>query len=713
MRRRRTTLTTTFALVSFLALGALGIALVLYQSQALREVAEGSAMVTARTYVDAYLRDVVPASDWSKEQLSDPVRAALVERLDEGDDIKRVRIFARSGKVLFDTSGSTTAFPDAARLDLSLNGQSSAQLVEQLTPVAPVRSVLPGPTPLGDTGSPSPDASEVGVADPEGSSAAVPSASAKPSSSLSSSPALTNQAQTVLDVYVPVYQNSMTRPAGVAQVQLDYGMLQASTSESVRNLATIVALGLLTVWLLLFRTVRRASRVMRARASENARLALLDPLTGLPNRRLLQQRLQTALAQAQENGVQVGLLMLDVDRFKEINDTLGHDRGDQLLQQVAGRLSGIVRATDTVARLGGDEFAVLLTTVRSVDDGILFGQRVLEQFTDPYVIDGLTLHVDTSVGLAVLPDHAQDAQSLLKHADIAMYVAKAGRIGLSVYDADGDSTSTARLVMLSDLRQALDADDQLSIAYQPKVGLRSGEVQGLEALLRWKHPQRGMIPPSEFIPLAERTGLVHHLTRKVLTLVLEQLQRWHEQGWDIQVAVNLSAHNLTEPDLESRIGSLLASYGVPPSMLEVEITESAIMHDPERAAVVLRRISAMGVSVALDDFGSGNTSISQLRDLPISTLKIDRSFIVDMDNGNDILVRVVTDLAHEFRMTAVAEGVESPDTARRLRAIGCDVVQGYLYGRPVAAAELPGVLDSIRETHLEAMQDGELLPLVD
>ncbi len=708
-RSRRVTLTTTFALVSFLALAALGVALVLYQGKALREVAEQSAAVTARTYVEAATRGWVDEKALMKESLSQQQMTDLAARLVESDDVTRVRLFGRSGKVLYDTSGVATAFPDPARLDAALDRQTIARVIDQFAPTAAAPSAVPSLTPLGDTGSPAPDAPATAPA----AQPSVPAASVEPAPSASAAPApVYAQQQTVLDVYLPVYGEG-SRPIAVAEVQLDYSSLQRSAAESVRNLATIVALGLLTVWLLLFRTVRRASRVMRARASENARLALLDPLTGLPNRRLLQQRLQTALSQAQETGVQVGLLMLDVDRFKEINDTLGHDRGDQLLQQVAGRLQGIVRTTDTVARLGGDEFAILLTTVRSVDDGILFGQRVLEQFTDPYVIDGLTLHVDTSVGLAVLPDHADDAQTLLKHADIAMYVAKAGRIGLSVYDADGDSTSTARLVMLSDLRQALDADDQLSIAYQPKVALRTGEVQGLEALLRWNHPQRGSVPPSEFIPLAERTGLINHLTRKVLTLVLEHLQQWHAQGWDIQVAVNLSAHNLTEPDLEPRLAALLESYDVPPSMLEVEITESAIMHDPERAAVVLRRIAAMGVSVALDDFGSGNTSISQLRDLPIATLKIDRSFIVDMDNGNDILVRVVTDLAHEFRMTAVAEGVECAETARRLRDIGCDVVQGFLYARPVPAQDLPEMIEGIRDVHREAMADGELLPLGD
>jgi EAL domain-containing protein (putative c-di-GMP-specific phosphodiesterase class I) len=279
----------------------------------------------------------------------------------------------------------------------------------------------------------------------------------------------------------------------------------------------------------------------------------------------------------------------------------------------------------------------------------------------------------------------------MKHADIAMYVAKAGRIGLSVYDSDGDSSSTARLILLGDLRQALDAGDQLSIHYQPKLDLNSGAIVGLEALLRWNHPTRGAIAPESFIPLAERTGLVHHLTRRVLELVLSQIREWRLSGWEIQVAVNLSALNLSEPDLDVKIGLMLEEYGVPARLLEFEITESAIVQDPERAAITLRRIAAMGSTIALDDFGIGNTSISQLRDLPIDTLKIDRSFIVDMDNGNDVLVRVVTDLAHEFRMVAVAEGVEQADTAERLRQIGCDVAQGWLYARAVPADELSAI----------------------
>ena len=360
--------------------------------------------------------------------------------------------------------------------------------------------------------------------------------------------------------------------------------------------------------------------------------------------------------------------------------------------QVADRLREIVRETDTVARLGGDEFAILLTTVRSVEDGAMFAERVLGAFSQPYVIDGLVLHVETSVGLALLPDHADDAQTLLKRADVAMYIAKAGRRGMSIYEAEGDSNSPARLILLGDLRRALDADDQLSVHYQPKLDLNTRAIVGLEALLRWNHPLRGNIPPGDFIPLAEQTGLVHMITRRVLELVLTQIRIWRADGWEIQVAVNLSALNLAEPDLDRKIADLLEEYDVPARLLEFEITESAIVQDPERAAATLRRIAAMGSTIALDDFGIGNTSISQLRDLPIDTLKIDRSFILDMATaGGEVLVKVVTDLAHEFQMVAVAEGVEEPEIAERLRALGCDLAQGFLYARPVPAHELPAI----------------------
>jgi diguanylate cyclase (GGDEF)-like protein len=640
------TLTTTFAIVSLIAMSVLGVALVITQGNFMRQQARDDAVRTAAAYVKAGITDRVTAAEWRTEQLSTPTRARLHANLVADGDLLEVRVYGRSGRALFDTSGDPSAFPDTERLDLGFDqDQPTSELVDQVDAASAPVGTGPGP--------------------------------------------IVQKAESVLDVYVPIHASDEAgRPVAVAEVVLDYSSAWESTAEALQRVGLIVALGLLLVWLLLFRTVRRASRVLRASASENARLALLDPLTGLPNRRLLSQRLEVALDQAEVNRAQVGLLIIDIDQFKEINDSLGHDRGDQLLQQVAARLSGIVRTTDTVARLGGDEFAVLLTTVRSIDDGVMFGQRVLAQFSEPYHVDGLVLHVETSVGLAVLPDHAHDIQSLMKHADIAMYVAKAGRIGLSVYDAEGDSSSTAKLILLGDLRQALDADDQLAMHYQPKVDLETNRIIGVEALLRWRHPTRGDITPSEFIPLAERTGLVHLLTRKVLSLVLAQMRDWATGGWQIQVAVNLSALNLSEPDLDAKISGMLHDYGVPAHLLEFEITESAIMHDPERAAITLRKIAATGATIALDDFGIGNTSISQLRDLPIDTLKIDQSFVVDLQNGNDVLVRVITDLAHEFRMVAVAEGVDDPRTADQLREIGCDVAQGWLYGRAVPADEI-------------------------
>jgi diguanylate cyclase (GGDEF)-like protein len=650
--RRRTPLTATFAVVSLLAFTLFGIVLTLTLGELLRSQALDQAIATATAYADSGVRDRVSIAEWDSEHLEGRTLDRLAVNLHPDRTLVEVRLWGRTGKSMYDSVDMAHPFPDIPRLQSAIDDAlPTAALVTQVDRKA-------------GTGT--------GV-DP------------------SALPGL----ETVLDVYVPVRTDPEVPVAyGVAEIALDYSGTQAATAGAVRTVALVVGIGLLVVWLLLFRTVHNASRRLRSSADENARLALLDPLTGLPNRRLLAERLQTAVVEARLHGNHVGLLLLDVDRFKEINDSLGHDRGDQLLVEVAERLRAIVRDTDTVARLGGDEFAILLKTVRSVEDGRAFAERVLGVFAEPYDIDGLVLHVETSVGLALLPDHADDVTSLMKRADIAMYVAKAGRRGMSVYEAEGDSNSPARLILLGDLRRALDDDEQLSVHYQPKLDLNSGAVVGLEALLRWNHPVRGMIPPGEFIPLAEQTGLVHLLTRRVLALVLDQIRSWLVDGWEIQVAVNLSAMNLAEPDLDRHIAAMLEEYGVPARLLEFEITESAIVQDPERAAATLRRIAAMGSTIALDDFGIGNTSISQLRDLPIDTLKIDRSFILDMSRGNEVLVKVVTELAHEFQMVAVAEGVEEADVADRLRAIGCDLAQGYLYARPVPASELPAIFAS-------------------
>ncbi|MFC6237666.1 putative bifunctional diguanylate cyclase/phosphodiesterase [Longivirga aurantiaca] len=649
--RRRLSLTATFAAVSLVALAVLGAALVASMAQLLQRQALEHAVRTAQAYVSAGVGERVSLANWQTGQIDPPVVTSLRKNLHPDATMIRLQLWTHDATNLFDSDASTDDEPNHARLAAAtVDGQLSTELVAS-----------------GDF------------------------AGVVPSTSMG--------LEQVLSVYVPIYDTAMRvdpaakyQPVGAAEVVLDYSPTLAATRDAVVTIGIITILGLGLVWALLFRTVHNASRRLRASSEENARLALLDPLTGLPNRRLLNERLETAVSDALRDGKHVGLLLLDIDRFKEINDSLGHDRGDQLLVQAADRLRAIVRETDTVARLGGDEFAILLKTVRSVADGVMFAERVLEVFDAPYEIDGLVLHVETSIGLALFPDHADDMQSLLKLADVAMYIAKAGRRGMSVYEADGDTNSPARLILLGDLRRALDSGDQLSVHYQAKLDLESKTVVGLEALLRWNHPLRGMVPPSEFIPLAEQTGLVHTVTDRVMRMVLTQQRAWIDEGLEIPVAVNLSALNLAEPELDRRIARLLEEYDVPARLLEFEITESAIMQDPERAAETLRRIAAMGSTIALDDFGIGNTSISQLRDLPIDTLKIDRSFISDMTNGNEVLVKVVTDLAHEFSMVAVAEGVELPETAERLRLLGCDIAQGFLYARPVPASELPDVL---------------------
>ncbi|MGE3813069.1 MAG: putative bifunctional diguanylate cyclase/phosphodiesterase [Candidatus Nanopelagicales bacterium] len=647
--------TARFAVVSLLALAVLGAALVAAMAQLIKQQATDDAVRTAQAYV-TNLGTRLTDQMWQDGGLPVGASRNLNSAIGSQDDLVRLRLWPMSGdQPIYD---SAIADPDDPGVDPYLRGLADrGQTVSRPMPVEELPTTLRDGN--GDT----------------------------------------------LQVVMPVRQQSWflygaePQVMGVAEVVLDQSDAVAATDEAIRTIALLTLLGAALVWLLLYRTVTSASRRLRQSSEENARLALLDPLTGLPNRRLLNERLENAVHDAARDGKHVGLLLLDIDRFKEINDSLGHDRGDQLLVQVADRLREIVRETDTVARLGGDEFAILLKTVRGVDDAVIFAERVLQAFDEPFTVDEMVLHVETSIGLALFPDHADDVQSLLKLADVAMYIAKAGRRGMSVYDSEGDTNSPARLILLGDLRRALDADDQLTVFFQPKLELETKRIVGLEALLRWKHPIRGMVPPGEFVPLAETTGLVHTLTDRVLRLVLSQLREWREEGFEIPVAVNLSALNLSEPELDRRIAELLAEYGVPARLLEFEITESAIMQDPERAAAMLRRIAAMGSTIALDDFGIGNTSISQLRDLPIDTLKIDRSFIADMDGGNEALVKVVTDLAHEFEMVAVAEGVEEHGIAERLRLLGCDLAQGYLYSRPIPAHELPDVLAAYGTVH--------------
>jgi diguanylate cyclase (GGDEF)-like protein len=437
----------------------------------------------------------------------------------------------------------------------------------------------------------------------------------------------------------------------------------------------------------------RSRRETVAQAERNRQQALHDALTGLPNRTLLRQRANDALVGADAGAV--GLMLIDLDRFKEINDTLGHAYGDVVLQAVADRLRATVRGSDTVARLGGDEFAILLPSVVDEESARLLAVRALAAMEAPIEVDGVSLDVDASVGIALSGTHGDDVESLLQNADIAMYSAKDRGLGVCVYDASLNDHSPERLGLLGQLRRAMD-NGELVLHFQPKVALPGAHVCGVEALVRWEHPQRGLIPPGDFIPLAERTPLIRPLTRYVVDAALEQCARWRDAGRVLAVAVNVSARNLLDEHFVDEVQELLAHWRVPASCLELEVTESAIMADPDRARRILTRLAGSGVMLSIDDFGAGYTSLAQLKDLPVHQLKIDRSFVAPMaaDPSNALIVRSVVELGHSLGLTLVAEGVEDEATCDSLGAMGCDVAQGYYVCRPMAAERLEAWFDA-------------------
>ncbi len=635
--RRRWPLTRYFAVVSVVAMLILGVALVLVTADLMSRQAQSDGIELAQS-IEAYASAPVPDETFTVGVLDQAVASSVTEQVSGFSDLQRLRLWTVDGTLLYDSEQDTTGFADGDRLDAA---------TRQRQPDAEVVTEVRG--------------EEYGGSE-----------------------------STVLDVYVPIEHDGTV--VGAAEVILDYSGPARAVADAIRTVTFVVAGGLLVLWLLLFRTVRNASRRLQSSALENARLALLDSLTGLPNRRMLADRLARAILESDETGSIVGLALLDVDRFKDINDSLGHDRGDELLEQVAARLRGALREDDVVARLGGDEFAILLPDVRSVADADAAARRVRQLFVPPFMLGDLALHVDTSIGVACLPDHANDASSLMRMADVAMYTAKTHRLGVSVYSPEEDDSSPARLVLLGDLHRALSVTDELEMHYQPKIDLRTGRTVGLEALMRWRHPMRGMLPPDLFVPLAEQSGLIHDLTRYALSACVAQLARWREDGDPVPVAVNLSAHDVTSQSVVEVIDGLLTRYDVPAELLEVEITETALVTDPSRVVPVLQRLGETGVRVSIDDFGIGNTSISQLRDLPVHGLKIDRLFVADLAatgrRGSEVVVKAMVDLAHSFGLQVVAEGVEDDRTAEALRRLTVDQAQGYLYSPAVPADRL-------------------------
>jgi diguanylate cyclase (GGDEF)-like protein len=413
-----------------------------------------------------------------------------------------------------------------------------------------------------------------------------------------------------------------------------------------------------------------------------------DFLTDLPNRILFCDRLTQALHSAHREKQMLAVLILDLDRFKEINDTLGHYNGDRLLKQVALRLNGMKRESDTLARLGGDEFGMLLPKIARVEDAVKVAQKVLKALEPPFTLEKLTLDVKASIGVTLFPDHGSDIDSLLQRADVAMYAAKNKQTGFMLYSSAMDEHSPYRLTLMGELRRAIE-QEELVLNFQPKLDCRTNRVLAVESLVRWLHPKHGLLPPDEFIDLAERTGLIKDLTLWILKNSLRECANWQKDGLRIGVAVNLSAKNLLDPELPDIVTGLLASLDFPASYLTLEITETAIMTDPKLSLQILQRVNKYGVQISIDDFGTGYSSLAYLKKVPASELKIDKSFVDDMfQNENDeIIVRATIDLGHNLGLKVVAEGVEDQTLMDKVKDMGCDILQGYYISKPRPAEE--------------------------
>jgi len=522
---------------------------------------------------------------------------------------------------------------------------------------------------------------------------------------------------TLLSVYVPLRVDADGRftsePTGTVvgafEIYVPYAPVEAAIASDTRTLYVSIGLGFVVLYLGLFRLVFGASRRLRRQSAENAFQATHDALTALPNRRLLiahtQRLLDSAtpatIAPGEAHAGRVGLILLDLDRFKEINDTLGHASGDEVLIAVADRLTTELPGS-VVARVGGDEFVVVAADLADGDAGLALCDRIEALLEEPIEVGGIALCVRASAGLAMAPEHGRSGDELLQHADVAMYVAK--RLGTirCLYAPELDHYSPERLGLAAELRGAL-ADGQITVAYQPKMDFATGEVHALEALVRWHHPERGFISPGEFLPIIENTELIGPLTWEVLGQAMSRCALWRQAGIDVQVAVNLSARTVADPMLVDEVRAVLARHGLPASALELELTESAVLGDHARATEILDSLRDLGVSLAVDDFGTGYASISYLTTLPLDVLKIDQSFVKDLltDSTAAAVVGFTLDLSRHLGLHVVAEGIEDAATLERLRTLGCDMAQGYFIARPMPAEQ---VADWITSWNSEAVR---------
>ena len=487
----------------------------------------------------------------------------------------------------------------------------------------------------------------------------------------------------------------------------DNSHVGAHVRAHAHDLSWELGIAMFALWLLTVGVVAGASQRLRRQAAEKEEQALSDGLTGLPNRTMFQNLIERAMAGAARRK-QMGVVMLmDLDRFKDVNDTLGHHNGDLLLQRIGSRLHSVLRDTETVARLGGDEFAILLPDVPDRQSIVPVVRRVLKVLEEPVVVGGLALQCEGSIGIAIFPEHGSTVESVMRAADVAMYMAKENRSGYEFYDARRHEHrhDAGRLALIGELRRAMD-ETELVLYYQPKVDLETGQAKGVEALARWHHPERGLLSPDEFIPLAERSNLLRPMTLYLLDTALRQCNAWRSRGLEVSVAVNLSMQNLIDLRLPNDLARLLTSWRLPPGSLELEITESTIMADHRRAMTILTRLNKMGVSLTVDDFGTGYSSLAYLQSLPVSAIKIDKSFVLSMaeDPANATIVQSTIDLGHNLGLRVIAEGVENGDSYSKLAALGCDYAQGFFLSRPLSPVKATAWLQAFsgREDLLEA-----------
>lgn len=477
----------------------------------------------------------------------------------------------------------------------------------------------------------------------------------------------------------------------IVSIEQDYTPIAAAARESLLPVAGVLELALIILFVLLLPALARASRRLRTYVAEIHHQASHDALTGLSNRVALNENLASALRDAGDD-THVAVLLIDLDRFKEVNDSLGHDAGDELLREIARRL--VETAGDApVSRLGGDEFAIVLpnTTAR---EAIALAYKMRRSIEEPCSIRDVPVSVDASIGVALAPTDGREVGQLIRRADVAMYAAKQARAGVLRYDATTDRNDANKLVLMTELRVAVERGE-LDVYYQPIVATSTGVLKKVEALVRWRHPTRGLIPPSEFIPLAEHTRLIIDLNQVVLREAVRQCAVWRRHGVDLGVTVNMTVLDLLERSLAQDIDKTLTAAGFPASALTIEITEGAFMQEPERVRRTLDALRALGVRVAIDDFGTGYSSLSYLKDLPVDVLKIDRSFISGLpaSEANTAIVAAAIELSHRLGLQVVAEGVETDDQYDCLETLGCDLIQGYIISPPVPAASLSDMME--------------------